>query len=880
MKAHQIIQTSCKRGFGTGSGFQVFSCDEETAQSGMVSGAEYQKLFVYDTPVEVGVPAFGYAQVEEVGDVFNLNTRLPHDYAGEGTRSGNLLNHAVFVEEGLSFYPMEVYGSACFRTEMDPSEVNSDDAPDYLPLLDLCPASKITIGEVSEWVEDGDRLDVVEALLSATFDAMANNKVVVVIDDVENVARWIAAVEFCLPLGLAKQIRFLTYSENPGTGVAHLVGTNKRGLDNMPPYAQASCIVFNIVEGVLPDYPFAGAFLDFIDTNFDLNPEGVARFASFADKNLKLGFNLSDFSKGYSVYSLSNDPVSEWSATAIEEGLAFALSDGEPALRKEISRILIDSFTQLSRFGSDVYYSILEFLIKNWDLMTDEQRLFVKRVAVANLVAILADDAVDDAHFQDYFGALTNSCSSVSLDLFSIIAEGEYRNQLFAHPDSLSVSKLSALAIALTKYVLQNRIDAVEVGGKASFASLYAMLMKNATLQSPNAALGFAVVVIGEYKDSPAHFRNIVQTIEYGMACAFAAGGSDASLEKRTLIDQLWDNVLDILANTAFDSSSGTFNWLVWLSNTDQGGEKDRLIADCFGGMLHRCETVQQAEKLFSDLVKALGRAKRQTKLECISNAGSQYVSFLSGRELEESKRPMASLLDWAIESRDYYQFVPRLVAFVSDDFSLKKLGQEETELIRMLESYEVACGHAVLCGRAALLAPIVEMKSASRGFAVDIFALFDEMHVRDVTVLAKKDWVDYLELLAPPFSRCCMEADEIEVLFSGIAMDEKQQVHLVRLLYKEATGPLLKRGDARFVVMLNAFVCFAGNRDFDDACIKGLSSIKEEKLAELVYRPTVQEVRALSRRGYGPQLSRRWDSLYQKAAVRSSKGLLGRMMG
>ena len=144
-EAHQIIYTSCRRGIqGAGDGLQVFSYDEGLPGAGLDVGTGFHRLLPFDVPRTAGATAFGYAPVEGCGAVWACNTKLPHDYMGPGGRAGNVLRHAVVLPaDQLDFHPIELACAAFWRRSMAFDEVNAEEPPAFLPLVDASPAGAI-----------------------------------------------------------------------------------------------------------------------------------------------------------------------------------------------------------------------------------------------------------------------------------------------------------------------------------------------------------------------------------------------------------------------------------------------------------------------------------------------------------------------------------------------------------------------------------------------------------------------------------------------------------------------------------------------------------------------------------------------------------------
>ncbi|RKS69036.1 hypothetical protein BZB76_6175 [Actinomadura pelletieri DSM 43383] len=147
---------------------------------------------------------------------------LGRDYSG---RYGNFFAHAVVAEpedlEGLR--PAELWHAPHWT---------HDPAPD--PALDrldeLTPGAALDPEALAAWLA-GSGPDDPYALLGRLVDAVAgvldrgHGRVVLVADDVELIARWIAVVSYSVPVEAAARLSFVTYTGDPGGAAQRLVGT-------------------------------------------------------------------------------------------------------------------------------------------------------------------------------------------------------------------------------------------------------------------------------------------------------------------------------------------------------------------------------------------------------------------------------------------------------------------------------------------------------------------------------------------------------------------------------------------------------------------------------------------------------------------------------
>jgi hypothetical protein len=150
---------------------------------------------------------------------------LGRDYSG---RYGNFFAHAVVAEEeeleGLR--PAELWHAPLWSDE----PVNEGVLP---PLEELSPGANSDPESLAEWLAaqgksaSGDAYGLLARLMDAVAEVLADGygRVVLVSDDVEPIARWIAVVSYSLPVAAAAAMSFVTYSADPDGAAQRLVGT-------------------------------------------------------------------------------------------------------------------------------------------------------------------------------------------------------------------------------------------------------------------------------------------------------------------------------------------------------------------------------------------------------------------------------------------------------------------------------------------------------------------------------------------------------------------------------------------------------------------------------------------------------------------------------
>ena len=150
---------------------------------------------------------------------------LGRDYSG---RYGNFFAHAVIAEpdelEGLR--PAELWHAPHWTHLPHPGTTVLD------PLDELVPGAALDPESLAAWLAGGDGgTGDPYVLLGHLVDAVADvlgrghGRVVLVADDVDLIARWIAVVSYSLPLRAAARLSFVTYTADPDGAAQRLVGT-------------------------------------------------------------------------------------------------------------------------------------------------------------------------------------------------------------------------------------------------------------------------------------------------------------------------------------------------------------------------------------------------------------------------------------------------------------------------------------------------------------------------------------------------------------------------------------------------------------------------------------------------------------------------------
>ncbi|MFD0904271.1 GAP1-N2 domain-containing protein, partial [Actinomadura sediminis] len=255
--AWQLHYTSVRRGPTGRSGFQFVAGTPglpEGARAGVLPHLSYRPP--PEAPAEPGDAELDRFPVSLLYDrvdgrpVLVRCRYLGRDYSG---RYGNFFGHAVIAEpeelEGVR--PAELWRSPIWAAL--PSPGDRLDELDELP-----PGAALAPEDLARWLPasgPADPFGTLGVLAAAVGERIAagDGRVVLVADDADTIARWIALVSYSLPVAAAERLTFVTYSADPQRAAQHLVGTTPGVWTDVRHHASHALAV-DLREGV-PDGP-------------------------------------------------------------------------------------------------------------------------------------------------------------------------------------------------------------------------------------------------------------------------------------------------------------------------------------------------------------------------------------------------------------------------------------------------------------------------------------------------------------------------------------------------------------------------------------------------------------------------------------------------
>ena len=313
MTFEQAFYTSCSSGLRGGKGFQI-NAATPTIEASTLELIE--RIGVYVPPVSSPTRptseetehfplALLFYRVQDGRTILGQSKYVGVDYSG---RYGNYFSHCLVTQDlnraQTAFLPIELWRSRTWTTQESTSV--------SIPSID-CPEVGGVIGplRVNEFLTQRNRLEHYAALLTAVEGALTTGKRVVVVDESESIALWIASVSYALPRHLAWLLTFNTYVKNPYQTDVLIAGTTRDSDFAFSPQE---------IDHQYSVFDFAGnRFSRLTPSNFamsaaaayrDGRSEDLAAFGGFVNR-VAPDLSVRDVAVAFGCYALSNGMPAE-----------------------------------------------------------------------------------------------------------------------------------------------------------------------------------------------------------------------------------------------------------------------------------------------------------------------------------------------------------------------------------------------------------------------------------------------------------------------------------------------------------------------------------------------------------------------------------------
>ena len=231
MSFQQVYYTSCEKGLGGGKGFQVNAASEEITPTTL---QQVERLGLYVPPlsapsrptpeeIEQFPVSLLFQTLNDGGAVLGQAKYIGADYTG---RYGNFFTHSLVSSNPYADFfqtnpilPIETWRSTTWATSENDSTV--------LSAAEQIKSGEIDFANVLDFLRNPVRRDIFPQFLTAVIEALKTGRRIIIVDDNDNIASWIAAASYCLPYHLTLKLTFNTYVRDPNQSEALITGTTE-----------------------------------------------------------------------------------------------------------------------------------------------------------------------------------------------------------------------------------------------------------------------------------------------------------------------------------------------------------------------------------------------------------------------------------------------------------------------------------------------------------------------------------------------------------------------------------------------------------------------------------------------------------------------------
>lgn len=288
MSFKQTYYTSCEKGLGGGKGFQFKAA---TAGIEPLLLPKIERLGLYVPPLSSPSRpsaeelkqfpiSLSFQTLDNGAAILGQAKYVGVDYTG---RYGNFFSHSLVSQSP--------YQDFCQQNKILPIETWGSDTWVYTENTDIdLPAvgsilSGATINEesIATFLSDPVRRQVFPNFLTAVVEGIKTNRRIIIVDDNENIAFWIAAASYSLPYHLVMKLTFNTYVRDPYQTEALIAGTTGDSTFNFAPHEiEHQFFVFDFKGSRFTSFEQASGFATKIAFAYE-SSYAVSEFARFLE---------------------------------------------------------------------------------------------------------------------------------------------------------------------------------------------------------------------------------------------------------------------------------------------------------------------------------------------------------------------------------------------------------------------------------------------------------------------------------------------------------------------------------------------------------------------------------------------------------------------
>ena len=829
MGKHQIIYTSCMRGInGVNDGQQVFSYNADFHDS---SSDDVKSLFTYQIPsLDPGVlmtedlaetmpQSFTYRKLGNGQCAVVLNTYLGRDYMGSAGRFGNHLSHALICNENEFYcYPCEIYGSEALRNHMEFNEVNNPERPPYLPTPDLNKGYIIDVDSVIEFLSIDDRMFIFKKMLASMLAFETARKRVVICDEKDNIIKWIAALQFALPLKIALNINFTTYEFDPSLSSSQICGVIPTGSRYSPNIASQH-FTFDIFQGIVPDIKADGEFFDFIDMGLSLSYESLEVFYEFITTKLNYSKADEQYYHVYSLYSLLSDGIEALPLESFKNAVKvteFLVENEKGALTQ---RLLEQREAVLE---TDYAYSIeiINTILDSFGMLSLQMKEQTKALIIDRIITGFTSPEVNKNEFISFYHVIGDLSSTKGISIPYELMKDDNRAKLLDIMKNESATwKWEFILDALCGFVLQKPIPPNELSMDYPVGSLICGIVEIGYSLSQSTGFSLTTKIIDKFSHDSYYLINMALNLE---GILFDVPDADKNVSAH------WKYVYQVIAKKQKLTVKVIYSVLLKYDRVEQ-------VFDIYSELMYSAEDISFAKQLF---MEQLGLSNSAYLSQYQAKIIEAYYDYLGDQRGTEAKAAKRELLKKIMQNCISVSFVNALVENILNDIPLEALSKDNQRLVSELWDYYVKVAKIGIKGRLLLLvigALLDEIKNHKEltDFLRQIRKVTGNNQV-NLSAIGEVNVEKYLDWILPKIFNCCEEINELIECYELFRLSNAGSTYFISLCAKEALKESKNDKNYSSTIVFLEFLFSVGKSNDREETGKIFCKLNKQRLEEL----------------------------------------------
>jgi len=825
---------------GVNDGQQIFSYDQSFQDS---KADDIKGLFTYQIPalspgmimneeIALTMPAaFNFKQLRNGNVAITLNTYLGRDYMGSAGRFGNHLSHSIICDfSDFDVYPCELYGSTSLRSRMEYEEVNNPNPPEYLPVPELEKGYVIDPDTVTEFLGIGDNLEYFKQMIVAMLRFPREKKRVIICDETENIIKWIAALEYALPLDIAKKVNFTSYEYDPELSAAQICGVVSEGTHyNTSNYITSGRhYVFDFINNQFSNVELEeDPFIFFLDTAFSFSYDSLTEFHDFVLNNTTYRNSDEDYYAAFYLYNLLTEGISEIAEEEFSRIAEFVEKYTTEEIKKEVIVKLIEESYQINTLNNTYALTILGYMLKNMQILNVSQQSNIKQMIVDRLIQSLSDADISESAFVPLYDNIDSMARQISLSIPAELMQDNNRTALLnVLEQNVELWKVIFVVRILSDYVKDSRLSADELYPNTPIGAIYFGIVK--MVYASGRQNGFTIVekILDNFKTTSNYYVNMALNIE----------GYFADLQLTSQDTQhLWDYFSDYVIKTddAFRKNINTELLLYDRCDEAYSIFSKRLLAQ---SNLVDVRNVFRTE--FNEVITKNENYKNKYAAVAVRDYEKLFESKIGTVSSEDGFKMARELSHVAMQMQITDDYIIPIFLAVCEYIPLEKPTPENLKIIRDIFDYYKDILRKPIEGRLLLLSIGINFGKVTRksdiGNIIDKLLLVADPNGADMKSLSADDVKSYFEWSMGEVLSQSLSADDFTQIYQLFSMGKVAHnifmEYCCKVTYKKSKGEKDFEDFAEFL----SFMFTNGTSDDQEMVGKYLCKLSKQKLEDL----------------------------------------------